>query len=79
MSIEIYIPKSYEKSENLKEPEVLPATSVPEVIVSTLSTIPREGLDRRKITPSIRLAIGTQRRIALYIGIFIPFSANKAE
>ena len=48
-------------------------------MVSTLSTIPLEGLDRRKITPNIKLAIGTQRLIALYIGIFMPFRANKAE
>ena len=73
VKIDEYTLKKFEQS------HILPATSVPEVIVSTLSTIPLEGLDRRKITPNIKLAIGTQRLIALYIGIFMPFRANKAE
>lgn len=54
------------------------ATNVPEVIVSTLMTIPREGRARRNTTPSSKLAIGTHLRIALYIGIFIPFKAKRA-
>ncbi len=55
-----------------------PATRVPEVMVKTEMTIPRDGRARRNKTPSNKLAIGTQRRIALYIGIFIPFNANNA-
>lgn len=56
----------------------LPATRVPEVIVSTLMTIPRDGRALRNMTPSNKLAIGTHLLIALYIGMFIPLRANKA-
>lgn len=58
--------------------DILPATRVPEVIVSTLMTIPRDGRALRNITPSNKLAIGTHLLIALYIGMFIPLRANKA-
>jgi len=70
-------PKVYAVESKFKSPKA--ATSVPAVMVSTESVIPRVGLIRRKRTPSNKLAIGTQRRIALYIGMFIPFRANRAE
>ena len=57
----------------------LPATKVPLVMVSTEIVIPFDGRVLRNITPKSKFAIGTHLLIALYIGIFIPFSANKAK
>ena len=48
-------------------------------MVSTEIVIPFEGRVLRNITPKSKFAIGTHLLIALYIGIFIPFSANKAK
>ena len=81
MSIKVYISASFKNKTTtlLRKNEILPATRVPEVIVSTLMTIPRDGRALRNITPSNKLAIGTHLLIALYIGMFIPLRANKAD
>ena len=89
MGIKIKIAESLKKMKNFKnliiltlacffQLLVLPATMVPAVIVKTDIVIPFDGRIFRKITPSKRLAIGTHRRMALYIGIFIPFRATRA-